>query len=38
LLEVLDARNEITTAQLEANLARYRLLQAYAALEAALGE
>ncbi|MEM9929387.1 MAG: TolC family protein, partial [Bacteroidota bacterium] len=38
LIEYLDARNEVTTAQLEANLARFRLLQAYAALQAALGE
>lgn len=38
LIEYLDARNQITTAQLEANLARFRLHQAYAALQAALGE
>lgn len=38
LIEFLDARNEVTTAGLEANLARFRLHQAYAALQAALGE
>lgn len=38
LIEYLDARNEITTARLEANLARFRLHQAFAALQAALGE
>ncbi|MFT5988585.1 MAG: outer membrane protein [Paraglaciecola sp.] len=38
LIEYLDARNQITTAQLKANLARFRLHQAYAALQAALGE
>ncbi|MEM9260005.1 MAG: TolC family protein [Bacteroidota bacterium] len=37
LIELLDARNELTTAQLEQNLSHYRLLQAYAALEAAVG-
>ncbi len=38
LIEYLDARNEITTASLEANLARFRLLQAYASLQTAMGE
>lgn len=38
LVEYLDARNQWTTKQLEENLARYRLLSAYAALEAAVGE
>jgi outer membrane protein TolC len=38
LIEYLDARNQITTAQLKANLARFRLHQAHAALQAALGE
>ncbi len=38
LIEYLDARNEVTTASLEANLARFRLHQAYAALQAAVGE
>ncbi|MEL7160053.1 MAG: TolC family protein [Bacteroidota bacterium] len=37
LVEYLDARNELTTARLEQNLSRFRLLQAFAALEAALG-
>ena len=38
LLEVLDARNELTMARLNENLARYRLLQADAALKATVGE
>lgn len=38
LIEYLDAQNEVTTARLEANLARFRLHQAHAALQAALGE
>lgn len=38
LIEYLDARNQITAARLEANLARFRLHQANAALQAALGE
>jgi outer membrane protein TolC len=38
LIEYLDARNQITISRLEANLARFRLHQAYAALQAALGE
>lgn len=38
LIEVLDARNELTTARLNENLSRFRLLQADAALKAAVGE
>lgn len=37
LVEYLDARNQLTTARLEYNLNYYRLLQAEAALAAALG-
>lgn len=37
-LELLDARNALTTARLESNLARYRMLQARADLRAAVGE
>lgn len=38
LIEVLDARNQLTTARLNENLARFRLLQANAALQSAMGE
>ena len=38
LLELLDARNALTTARLNENLAHYRMLRADAALRAALGE
>jgi outer membrane protein TolC len=38
LVELLDARNEVTTQELNENLSRFRLLQARAALWAALGE
>ncbi len=38
LVELLDARNEVTTQELSENLSRFRLLQARAALSAALGE
>ena len=38
LVELLDARNEVTTQELNKNLSRFRLLQARAALSAALAE
>ncbi|MEL6274213.1 MAG: TolC family protein, partial [Bacteroidota bacterium] len=38
LIEWLDARNQWTSSQLEYNLRWYRLLQEYAALEAAVGK
>ncbi|NJC25645.1 TolC family protein [Neolewinella antarctica] len=38
LVELLDARNQVTQQELSINLSRFRLLQADAALRAALGE
>lgn len=38
LIEVLDARNEWTRARLNENLARFRMLQANAALKSSIGE